>query len=164
MIANELLEDLFNRIRDVVVETIDGLSLDDLVFRPSSNANSIAWLVWHLTRIQDDHIADLASKDQIWDRGWCKKFGLPFDLSVTGYGQSTIDVAKVRPSAQLLIDYFNAVHSYTIEFIKTLNDGDYKRVVDKRWNPPVTLAVRLISIVSDDLQHAGQAAYIKGLL
>ena len=38
------------------------------------------------------------------------------------------------------------------------------RVVDRTWDPPVTLGVRLVSILDDDTQHAGQAAYVRGLL
>ena len=43
-------------------------------------------------------------------------------------------------------------------------EADLERVVDTSWDPPVTLGVRLISVISDDLQHAGQAAYAAGLL
>ncbi|HEY1645962.1 MAG TPA: DUF664 domain-containing protein [Candidatus Saccharimonadales bacterium] len=163
-IANELLIDAFERIKDVVLETIYGLDVDELAFRPTEKANSIAWLVWHLTRIQDDHISDLAGKEQVWAEVWHKKFGLPFGESDTGYGHSSQDVAAVRPSAQQLAGYLDAVCSETVKYVKKLGAHDYQRVVDKRWDPPVTMAVRLISIISDDLQHAGQAAYIRGLL
>jgi hypothetical protein len=37
-------------------------------------------------------------------------------------------------------------------------------VVDASWDPPVTLGVRLVSVISDDLQHAGQAAYLRGMI
>ena len=164
MIANELLIDAFKRIRDVVIETVDGLSVDDLAFRPNGSANSIAWLMWHLTRIQDDHISELASKEQVWTKGWYERFGLSFEKNDTGYGHSSSDVSSVRASAKLLTGYFDAVYEETIEYVEKLVEHDYERVVDKRWDPPVTQAVRLISIVSDDLQHAGQAAYIRGLL
>jgi hypothetical protein len=36
--------------------------------------------------------------------------------------------------------------------------------VDDYWDPPVTLGVRLVSIISDDLQHVGQAAFIRGVI
>lgn len=163
-LTNELLIDAFNRIRDVVTRTVKGLSVDDLAFRPSQSANSIAWLVWHLTRIQDDHIADLAEKEQVWAKDWFKRFNLPFEESDTGYGHTSKDVANVRASAQLLTGYSDAVHSESVKYIEKLKEQDYQKVVDRRWNPPVTQAVRLVSIVSDDLQHAGQAAYIRGLL
>ena len=45
-----------------------------------------------------------------------------------------------------------------------LTDADLPRVVDERWDPPVTLGVRLVSVISDCLQHAGQAAFVRGIL
>lgn len=164
MLANELIIDEFARIKAVVRHTVSDLSVDDLAFRPSESANSIAWLVWHLTRIQDDHVADLTKSKQTWITEWREKFSLPFAETETGYGQSSSEVAKVRVSSKLLIGYYDSVHENTIKYIKSLNEKDYQKIVDTRWDPPVTLAARLISIISDDLQHAGQAAYVRGLL
>lgn len=82
-----------------------------------------------------------------------------------GYGHSSDDVAKVRPeSPDLLTGYYDAVHEHTVSWVTSLNGAALDRVVDEGWNPPVTLGVRLVSVLSDDLQHAGQAAYVRGLL
>ena len=164
MISNELLIDAFGRVQEVVHQTVEGLSKEDLAFCPTESANSIAWLVWHLTRVQDDHIAGVAHTKQVWHTGWSQRCALPFADDATGYGHSGKDVAAVQVSADLLLGYYDAVHEATIGYIQGLKDEDYKKIVDTRWNPPVTVAVRLISVISDDLQHAGQAAYIRGLL
>lgn len=164
MTSAELLVDAFGRIREVVHDTISGLSVEQLASRPGDEANSIGWLVWHLTRIQDDHIADAAGLTQVWEGGWADRFGLPFRHSATGYGHSSTDVAAVRASAELLAGYHDAVHDQTVNFVSKLSDADLPRIVDERWNPPVSLGVRLISVISDDLQHAGQAAYVRGLI
>ncbi|MEU5993932.1 DUF664 domain-containing protein [Spirillospora sp. NPDC047418] len=166
MTSAQLLTDGFGRIREVVHRAAGGLSPRQLVHRPAEGANSIAWLVWHLTRIQDDHVAGAAGTAQAWtDDGWADRFGLPFDPSDTGYGHTPGDVADVRvDSADLLTGYHDAVHDRTVKYVSTLTDGDLERVVDRAWDPPVTLGVRLISVISDDLQHAGQAAYVRGLL
>lgn len=162
----DILVDAFGRIRDLVHEVVDGLTPDQLAFRIDSQANSIAWLVWHLTRIQDDHIADAAQTEQVWTAGgWVKQFGLPFDPSATGYAHSADDVAAVRVrSGDLLTGYHDAVHDSTIRYIGRLIDSDLTRIVDQSWDPPVSLGVRLVSVISDDLQHAGQAAFITGVL
>lgn len=164
MISNELLIDAFGRIQEVVHQTVKGLNREDLAFRPTESANSIGWLIWHLTRIQDDHVAGVAHSKQIWHSGWSKQFAFPFADDETGYGQSSKEVAAVQVQAGLLLDYYDAVHAATIAYIQGLQDEDYEKIVDTRWNPPVTLAVRLISVITDDLQHAGQAAYVRGLL
>jgi uncharacterized damage-inducible protein DinB len=165
MTLGELLVDSFNRIRDGVREAVDGLGPEQLAHRPTPNANSIAWLVWHLARIQDDHIADLAGLDQVWTRqGWHDRFGLPFAAGDTGYGHRAEQVAAVRLDADQLTGYFDAVHAQTLGYVTGLTPDDLSRVVDKRWDPPVTLGVRLVSILNDDQQHVGQAAFVRGLI
>ena len=165
MRSADLLVDAFGRIREIVHRTVDGLSEDQLARRPGEEANSIAWLVWHLTRIQDDHVAGVAGTGQVWtDDGWCDRFGLPFDPADHGYGHTSEQVAAVRVEAQLLAGYHDAVYEKTVGYVAGISDADLERVVDRNWDPPVTLGVRLVSVVSDDLQHAGQAAFVRGLL
>jgi uncharacterized damage-inducible protein DinB len=159
-----LLLDGFDRVSESVHAAVEGLSDDQLTFRAGPDANTIAWLVWHLTRIQDDHVAAAAGTDQQWTAaGWAGRFALPFDDKATGYGQSSDEVAAVRASADQLAGYHEAVHEATARFVEGLSDADLDRVVDSRWDPPVTLGVRLVSVITDDLQHVGQAAYVRGL-
>lgn len=162
----DLLADAFGRIQDLGHEVVEGLTSDQLVFRVDAKVNSIAWLVWHLTRIQDDHLADAAGTEQVWTSGgWAERFGLPLDVSDTGYGHSASEVASVHvTSGDLLAGYLDAVTQRTLRYVSGLSDEDLDRVVDEAWDPPVTLAVRLVSVVGDDLQHIGQAAFIRGLL
>jgi hypothetical protein len=164
MLTNETILDTFERIAGVVHRTVEGLDETALAYRPQGTGNPIGWLIWHLARVQDDHIAGIAGQEQVWMDGWARKFDLPFEDAVLGYGQTSDEVSKVRVSVELLTGYFDAVHEATKTYVSTLNPKDYAKVVDTNWNPPVTLGVRLVSIISDDLQHAGQAAYVKGLL
>ncbi len=166
MHAKDILIDAYSRIQEEVHATVDGLSPDDLNARPAADANSVSWLVWHLTRVQDDHIADASGLDQVWlAQGWEKRFGLDLPRRDTGYGHSSAKVAKVRvDSGDLLTEYYDAVHEQTLGYLRGLTAKDFERIVDERWDPPVTLAVRLVSVLSDDLQHVGQAAYVRGLL
>ena len=165
MTSADLLTDAFDRIREEVHNAVDGLSKEQLAFRVDDDANSIAWLVWHLTRIQDDHVSDVTGGQQVWtSRGWAERFALPFGRLATGYEHVSSEVAVVQASAELLTGYHDAVFEETSRYVRTLTDADLPRVVDESWDPPVTLAVRLISVISDDLQHAGQAAFIRGLL
>jgi hypothetical protein len=163
--ANQLLIDGFDRVHELVPSAVEGLTADELLWRPDPEANHVAWLVWHLTRVQDDHVAAVAGGEQLWTvGGWVERFGLPFDVGATGYGQTSEEVGRVRAGAELLIGYQDAVHRSTVDYLSTLSDDDYERVVDERWDPPVTLAVRLVSVLNDTLQHAGQASYVRGLV
>jgi uncharacterized damage-inducible protein DinB len=162
----DVLADGFGRVRDSVHHAVDELTADELAHRIDPEANSIGWLVWHLTRVQDDHIAGVAGYPQTWTAdGWADRFGLPFPVDAIGYGQSSEDVARVRvPSAELLVGYHDAVCERTLGYVGSLGNGDLDRVVDDSWDPPVTLGVRLVSVLNDDLQHAGQAAFVRGIV
>jgi uncharacterized damage-inducible protein DinB len=162
----DLLIELYDRIPPLVHDVADGLDADDLCWRPSSKANSIGWLLWHLTRVQDHHISELLHEPQLWEvSDWASRFQLEPDPTNTGYGYSAADVDNVRPdSPEALSGYCDAVAARTRSFLGGLDEEALDRVVDERWDPPVTMGVRLVSIADDDLQHAGQAAYLRGLL
>jgi hypothetical protein len=161
----DVLTDAFGRVVENAVSVVDGLSEDELASRPAPEANSIAWLVWHAARVQDSHVADVAGLEQVWDaQQFVDTFDLPIGRADTGYGHSSEQVGKVRASAELLTSYFKAVHDQTIQYLREIGEEDLDRVVDERWDPPVTLGVRLVSVVDDDAQHVGQAAYARGLL
>ena len=162
--AQELLRDSFTRLIEHTDEITDGLTDDIATYQPTPDANSIAWLIWHSARVQDVQVCDIAGSDPVWARdGWVDRFGLDLPRDDTGYGHSAEDVAKVRASAELLAGYYHAVHEMTLEFVGTLSDADLERIVDKRWDPPVTASARLVSIVDDCAQHLGQAAYLRGI-
>jgi hypothetical protein len=165
MTGIDLLVDAFERVRDAVHPAVNGLTPDELAFRPDPESNSIAWLVWHLTRIQDDHVAGLHGGQQVWTAGgWADRFALPLAVTDTGYGHDPAAVAAVRADAASLLGYYEDVHDRTLEYVRSLSEADLTRVVDRKWDPPVTVSVRLVSVIADDLQHVGQAAYVRGIL
>jgi hypothetical protein len=166
MHAKDILIDAFSRIQEEVHAAVDGLGPDALGARPTADTNSVAWLIWHLTRVQDDHIADAFGLEQVWlTQDWEKRFGLDLPRHDTGYGHGPAQVAKVQvDSGDLLSGYYDAVHAQTLGVLRELAAKDLERIVDERWDPPVSLGVRLVSVLSDDLEHVGQAAYVRGLL
>jgi hypothetical protein len=165
MDVSELMTDALGRVREQVSSTVGGLSEDDLAWRPDPEANSIAWLVWHLARIEDDHIADVAGTTQAWvEDGWAGRFSLPFPVADHGFGHSVQQVGEVRVGADLLAGYYDAVSQRTAAYLAGLRPDDLDDVVDERWDPPVTLGVRLVSVVNEVNQHVGQASYLRGLL
>lgn len=166
MHSKDVLTDAFGRIHETVHSAVEDLSAEELNTRLNDDSNSIAWLIWHLTRVQDDHLSDAFRTDQVWlSDGWADRLDLALPPSDTGYGHSDKQVAKVQvPSVDLLLGYFDAVHERTLAHVAGLSDADLDQVIDDTWSPPVTLGVRLVSVISDDLQHAGQAAFVRGIL
>jgi uncharacterized damage-inducible protein DinB len=162
----DVLTDLFGRVDEHVGEILEGLDTDSLTRPPAPGTNPVGWLVWHITRVEDSQIADLLGEEQLWAGGdWAGRFGLDPDPDNSGYGHTAAEVAAVRPeSVDALRDYARAVRARTDEFLATLSADDLDRIVDDAWDPPVTMGVRLISIADDQIQHAGAAAYVKGIL
>ena len=162
--TRELLRDAFTRLIEHVDELTDGLTDEQANYRPSPNANSIAWLIWHSARVQDIQLAPIAGIEQVWlADGWVDRFRLELPRDDTGYGHSPEDVAKVQASADLLAGYYRAVHKVTLEFVAGVTAEDLARIVDRNWDPPVTASARVVSIIDDCAQHLGQAAYVLGI-
>ncbi len=166
MDTSALLLELFGRIEPLAADVVDGLDADQLCQAPDPGANTIGWLVWHLSRVQDHHVAELLGTEQIWvGEDWAHRCGLEPDPSNTGYGHGPDEVRAVRPEGtDVLLGYLAEVDARTKAMLAGLTDDDLDRVVDRRWDPPVTMGVRLVSIADDCLQHAGQGAYTRGLL
>lgn len=159
-----MLFDAFGRIRGEVGRVLSGAPEDLLFYRPDPDANSVAWLIWHLTRVMDDHVCEIAGREQVWIAdGWAERFGLPFPVSETGYGHSSERVGQVRASADLLGGYHDAVQEACTAYLESFDPTELDRIIDTRWDPPVSVGVRLVSVISDCLQHVGQAAYVKGM-
>jgi hypothetical protein len=162
--AQELLRDAFTRLIEHVDDLTDGLTDEISSYRPTPNANSIAWLIWHSARVQDIQLADVAGVEQVWTRdGWVDRFGLELPRNDTGYGHSAADVAKVLAPVELLSGYYHAVHKLSLEYIASVTAGELAHIVDTNWDPPVTASARLVSIIDDCAQHLGQADYVRGI-
>ncbi|WP_445162232.1 mycothiol transferase [Mycobacterium sp. Dal123C01] len=162
--VRELLRDAFTRLIEHVDELTDGLTDELSNYRPTPDANTIAWLIWHSARVQDIQLADVADVEEVWTRdGWVDRFALDLPRRDIGYGHSAADVAKVRAPADLLSGYYHAVHQFSLEYIAGVTADELARVVDTNWDPPVTASARIVSIVDDCAQHLGQAAYVRGI-
>ncbi len=161
-----LLLDAFDRVHELVSSITEDLTVDELLWRPDADANPIGWLLWHLTRVQDSHLADLNGSEQIWTaENWTGRFSLAYDVSDIGYGQNSGEVGKfVVEDPALLNDYHTAVHAKTAEILGRIDEKDFDRVIDDSYDPPVTVGARLVSVVNDTTQHVGQASYVRGLV
>jgi len=166
MNCKDLIVDGLNRVDGDVRHTLDGLTAEQLAFRPAKDANSIAWLAWHLARQEDGQIADMAGSQQVWIEGrWHERFGKPADPQDSGFGYTREQVAEISPEGpRVLVDYYAAVHARSLAYLEALTCQEMDRIIDRHWDPPVTVGVRLVSIVNDATQHVGQMAYLRGII
>lgn len=164
--ATSILVDAFGRGNESMHGLVTGLAPAALLWQPDHEANSIGWLAWHLARVQDDHLAGIGQFEQVWTaQGFDVRFDLPYPVAAIGYGQSAQEVSQFGVAdPELLLQYHDAVHEMTLQVLANLDDVGYARIVDDRWDPPVTAAVRLVSVVEDTLMHLGQIGYLRGLI
>ena len=163
---NDLLTDGYGRVLEVLERALKGLTQDDLNWQPRPDSNSIGWLTWHLTRLQDDHIASLMGEEQLWTKdGWYMRFNRPPDPKDLGFGHTPEQVAAFKsPDIETLLSYHRAVLERSKRYFLTLSNSDLDRELDEPWYQPIpTVGVRLISVLGDGLQHTGQVAYVRGL-
>ena len=182
---HELITDSLGRVSWLLEKALDGLTPEDMNQQPWANCNTIGWLTWHLTRWQDRSIALFMGEKQLWiSDGWYKKFDRNPDPEDTGLGHSSEDVVAFKsPDAEILLEYYSTVLDRTrrylaslttIELDRQLNDRWYRSELwyqSSRWNQgnsqrqgPLLLGTRLVSMANDNIQHAGQVAYLRGVL
>jgi hypothetical protein len=166
MDVSELLIELYGRIPPLARSIVEGLDADQLAESPDPGANNIGWLIWHLARVQDDHVAAIRGVEQVWTTGtWAGRFDLAPDPSNIGYGHTVEKALAVHPEGRgVLVEYLETVHDRTVAWLAALGATELDRIVDDGWDPPVTMGVRLVSVADDCLQHLGQAAYLRGLM
>jgi hypothetical protein len=164
--VRSVLLDGFQRIEEGVGAVLDGLDAEGLCWQPAPGANPVGWLLWHLSRQQDAQLAAIAGEEQVWTAGgWRERLGLPYGPRASGYGHTAEQVAAFAlENPALLSEYAAAVHGLTRLLLESLEADDLDRVVDESWEPPVTVAVRVYSVLEDAAKHLGQAEYVRGML
>jgi hypothetical protein len=164
MQLHEALSYAIAEIRSLAHDAVDSLDATALAWRPDPAANSIGWLLWHTGRVEDYQVAEIAGREQVWVEGdWAEAFGLPAGYADTGYGHSAEQVGQIRCEPGPVLAYLDATTEMVRSYLHDADGKDFDRVVDESYDPPVTAAVRLLSIVGDAYQHVGQAAYLRGL-
>jgi hypothetical protein len=162
----ELVVDGYDRLPDLMKDVLAGLGTADLDWQPHRDCNSLGWTAWHLTRVEDSQIAELMGEPQLWIRdGWHKKFKRPADPDDTGYQHTPTQVRAFRsPSVKVQLDYLRAVDARTKSYLASLTPAELERELDEPWQTPrPTVAVRVVSVLTDCHLHAGEASYIRGL-
>jgi DinB family protein len=161
-----LVLDALGRVRDMVRNALKDLSPDELLVPPKPH---IAWLVWHLARVQDTNFSGLMERPQLWTAdGWHARFNMPPDPKDYGSGHrqtpAQVDAFTVNDK-QLLLDYLDAVFARTKGYLSTVENADLNRVLNEpQYQPLPTLSIRLASVINCNTRHAGQIEYLRGLI
>ena len=168
MAWQQLIMDIFDRIAEQLEEVLEGLTPDELNRQPASDANTIGWLTWHLTRSHDRNMSEIVGKEQLWiEDKWYARFNRAPDPAETGFGHSSEAVAVFRaPDGKTVLEYHRAILERIKDYIiNTLSETELDReVYSPTFRNTNTVRRRLLSVISDGFQHLGQAAYVRGLI
>jgi hypothetical protein len=156
---------LFRRVRDDVRTLIAGATAEELDRRTA--ANSLGWLVWHISRGQDRNLSELTGTTQLWlAEDWAGRFGRQADPSDTGFGHSTDQAAAFRsPSVDILLAYHEATYGLAEDYLASAADEDLGRpVTSPTLGNTHTVEERLAGQLHDSFAHAGQIGLLRGAL
>ncbi len=158
---------VLDRNEAILFEALDGLDAQELHRQPGPDSNPIGWLMWHLTRVQDNHLSAMEGTEHVWVSGrWYERFRRSDDASDRGRGHTSDEVREFRsPDVDVLLGYYKAVRGRTDAFLDAVSAEDLdKPVQNLAGDGTVPMRVRLEMTVVDNIQHSGQIAYLRGLL
>ena len=154
------LSECFEKLR----RALDGLSEDELSWRPALESNTIDWLVWHMARAEDEWInTRLRNTEAIWVRdGLAERIGS--DDTGSGFGQSA-DEIRTMPAfdVPLVMEYYEAVRKGTSEyFANEMRDTDPLEAIPQSGKYTLTYGGVLGHLLCEEAEHLGQIEYLRG--
>jgi hypothetical protein len=149
-----------NSVRSSVALTLDGLSPQQLAHRPGPESNPVGWLIWHMARMQDRGISTITGDPQVWiTGGWHERYGMDADPDNTGMGHDAAQVsAFTAPDVATLLQHYDAILKNTLKYLEAVSPHGLDRVIHES-----TIGERLLSVLNGNMQHIGQAGYVRGL-
>jgi hypothetical protein len=161
-----MVEDTLGRAFDMVRQATRDLTPEEMLRPPKPH---VAWLTWHMARVQDTNFSGLLGTEQLWIRdGWHARFAMPADPRDYGSGHrqspTQVDAFKVSDK-QLLYAYMDVVFDQTRAYLATVADEELSRVLNEpQYQPLPTLSIRFASVITCNTRHAGQIEYLRGLI
>ena len=146
-------------------DAIADVSADQLHWRANDNGCSIAFVLWHYYRTEDNIIQFvLQHKPTVWlDGGWDQKFGL--HRTGQGTGMSLQDAQALRiESKEDFMTYMEAVAQATEGYLAGLDDAalEQKTIVKPLGEMPVLNAIGNMCL-THGFTHLGEIAHLRGL-
>ena len=166
----DLVKQRSKTTRELVLKVVDGLSDDQLAWRPAPRAHSMGWTVWHLARCADKFAAELAGTAEIWARErLAAEWGLAdvvLGSNGTGTGVDDDTAATLRPpSKDRLLDYtrrsFAALDAVVDRFDA---DAVAREQTTFFFDDPAPIGRAFVTSIAHDNRHLGELEYVKGLL
>lgn len=157
----------FNESESALTKAVEGLTQEELIRQPQPGANHIAFILWHMVRVEDwffhymfQHVPQLWESERFYD-----KMNLPEDPRITGFGYTAEQVSSF-PYVQLrdLMAYSKAVRAETIHYLHNLDSTKFDEIVKSRLFGEVSIGHLISHLLVELAQHIGQIAYIREIV
>ena len=117
------------------------LTPEEYCVMPTAKDETIAWVLWHIARIEDITMGILVGGgEQLFDDAWKNQLNAP----LTDTGNALTDDEIIELSRRLdigkLMEYRNAVGQRTREIVKSLTADDMTRKVSAKGLDAISLA------------------------
>jgi len=163
MKAIQFIEMTIGNMHQSLLSDVEGLKNEQLKWKPTHQANPIAFLFWHAARAEDETVSEWRKKDSIWkENQWYLKFKLDEKSYGTDFQEADVNKIAGLPFHQV-IAYAEKVFRDTQIYIQSL-DEDKLDYTPNPERPNWTTAQMLNSLViSHGWWHIGEIRYVKGL-
>ena len=146
--------------------TCEGLTAEQVLWRPAPTANNIGFILWHMARHEDGRVTAIACgaegfETDLWATdGWYERFGQP--VTAPGPGDRLGLRSLAIPAPEVLLSYFRAVNERTMRFVALLDEERLNDYIGHR-EPRQTVAGSLRHVIVHQNNHHGQIDYLRGL-
>jgi len=164
MEAKELLLRSLEESQGYLTKALDGLTQEEAAWTPREGCNSIAFIFWHLIRVEDIWINRvLRGEKQVYEaEDWPKKLGTPAGESGYHYTMEQLQAWPV-PRIELLQGYADSVREQTLTFLQSVTAGKLSEIANPDQSPDTTGAI-LSHLITEIALHVGQIDYLCGVV
>ena len=166
MALQEFIRESFEVNWEWLERYLEGLTQEEIEYRPSEHCHSIGFIVWHYGRALDMWTQTLARRQpQLYEQEWAGRLGMKPEPMDVGFGYGAGDLAGWRcPEKALLVEYAAAARDNLLGFLGEHDDDSLTAatMVNRQGNE-ITLATMFRMLVWEVNQHGGQAGYLRGM-
>ena len=169
MTAIELVHMELTRLHKGFDGSLEGLTAEQLHAVPGNHpkANTIAWVVWHFVRTEDNVVRFVLQnrRSPVWtEGGYADKLGLPPVAQGTGMSTEEAHALRIKHVA-LFREYMRKVWASTDEFLTTADPASLDRMVTVKPLGEMP-AIRTLAQVcaSHGFQHFGELELARTLV
>lgn len=151
-------------LKSALERPLDGLTREEISWRPSCGCNSIGLILFHIARTEDSIIqSSVKGEPLIWESAkWYEKLNLPVEEEGAHYTIEQVNAFKVPPFNDLMA-YYDAVRRKTKECLRGMQPEELDRNISFGNYGELPLATIFSFIVTHASQHVGEISYLRGL-